>query len=301
MPIALIVHGGASEVPPEEQPAYERGCLAAAEAGWAVLRNGGAALDAVIAAIRIMEDDPTFNAGCGSVLNADGRVQMDAGLMEGTESLAGGVGAIEGVRNPILVARKVLDSMPAMVVGADARRFAAERGIPLCDPDEMITPKQRQKWEKAKQQSSASKKMDTVGCVAMDSQGRIAAGASTGGLSMKVPGRVGDSPQIGCGIYAENGLGGCSVTGDGDAIARVVFAKTACDLIRPDRAAEEAARQAVDYFQSRVAGEAGCILIDGAGRTGWAHNSAHMPVAYLREDVDAPRYFIAKREEREAA
>ena len=302
MSLAIIVHGGAKTIPPEQREAHRRGCLAAVRAGWAILQEGGSSLDAVEAAIRVLEDDPTFNAGLGSELNADGQVQMDAGLMEGAQLQAGAVGGIMGVRNPVSVARRLIDEKPILVVGEAARRYAGERGLELCDPEALITEEKRQSWKEQQEgPEPPAPRNDTVGCVALDSRGNLAAGASTGGLGNHLPGRVGDSALVGCGFYADNQAGGCSMTGEGEEIARVGLARTMVDLMRQSCPAEAAAREGLKILEQRVQGEAGAILIEPEGRIGWAHNSENMAVAYFSSEMDAPAAFTGKQEESEKA
>jgi beta-aspartyl-peptidase (threonine type) len=281
---SLIVHGGAKAIAPGKADANRRGLAAAVEAGSAVLQAGGSALDAAEQAIRAMEDAPVFNAGYGSVLNADGEVEMDAALMEGSQLGVGAVGAIRGVRHPVSVARAVLGATPVLLVAEGARRFAQEQGLELCDPAEMIAPGV----------ASSGGGLDTVGCVARDQHGCVAAGTSTGGLAGKRPGRVGDSPLPGCGLYAMDAVGGVSVSGDGDKIARVLLAARVMQALRGGEARSAAAAtalQAMDW----VGGEAGVILLDARGRLGCAHNSANFamggasserpqPAAWLHQD-----------------
>lgn len=280
--LSLIVHGGATEIPPEETEAYRAGCLAALEAGWAALERGDGALEAVEAALRIFEDDPTFNAGLGSALNADGDAEMDASIMESRELQAGAVAAIRGVRHPISVARRILDEKVVLLVGAGAERFAAEHGAERCDPAELVTEKARQELEEEKG------RQDTVGCVAFDANGVLAAGASTGGLSGKLPGRVGDTPLVGCGIYADERHGACAMTGTGETLIQVALARTTMDLLDECADPEEAAGRAIELLEERVQGEGGCILIDPRGRIGWAHNSRDMACAYRTSGMAAP-------------
>ncbi|HEX8238104.1 MAG TPA: isoaspartyl peptidase/L-asparaginase family protein [Abditibacteriaceae bacterium] len=298
MTLAIIVHGGAHAVPDEDIDAHKAGCTAAVTAGWQVLQRGGSALDAVEAAIRVLEADPTFNAGYGSELNADGEVETDAAIMNGADLAAGGIGAIKGVRHPISVARKVLQSPSVLLVGQGAYRFAQEAGAELCDQQELASEKQRRKWEEKQQASTRSANVsassDTVGCVALDAQGNLAAGTSTGGTNENAAGRIGDSPLIGCGLYADGELGACSLTGDGESITRVVLAKTAVDLLHGERHPEEATAMAMDVLQRRVGGEGGCIMIDRQGRIGWAHNAENMSCAIMSEQMDEPQAFVKK-------
>jgi beta-aspartyl-peptidase (threonine type) len=301
MNVSIVVHGGAHAIAPEKVEATKAGCAAAARAGWSVLDAGGSALDAVEAAIRALEDDPTFNAGYGSELNTEGRAQMDAALMDGATLAAGAVGGIEGVRHPVSVARRVLAAEPVLLVAEGARRFAAEQeGAELCDPAEMVSEERRRAWEQERAEKDRKKRgHDTVGCVALDRHGGLAAGTSTGGTNTNQPGRIGDSPLVGCGLYADNTLGACSMTGDGESIVRVVLAKTAVDLLRNGGHPDEAAQQAMNILRERVDGRAGCILLDPAGRVGWAHNEPNIAVAYQTTGMDAPRAFVHKDEERQ--
>ena len=296
MNLAIMVHGGAKEIYADEAETHKAGCLQATQAGWDVLARGGSALDAVEAAVRVLEDDPTFNAGFGSELNSAGEVEMCAALMDGASLGAGGVGAIQGVRHPITVARRVLEDEPTLLVSHGARRFAETHGAELCDPAQMVSEGKRREWER-KRAAGQRSGHDTVGCVALDRDGNLAAGTSTGGTNTNPPGRLGDSPLPGCGLYADGTLGACSMTGDGESIARVVLAKTAVDLLDGGRHPDEAAQRAMDVLRERVDGRAGCILIDTAGRIGWAHNEPNIAVAYRTSAMDAPHAFVHKCEE----
>jgi len=320
MPISLIVHGGAWDIPDDEVAEHQAGCRAALEAGWRVLERGGAALDAVEAAVHVLEDAPIFDAGIGSVLNRDGDVELDAAIMDGPSLRSGAVAAVRRVRNPITLARRVLESQVILLVGQGAERFAESAGLPLCDPAELIVERERARWQEllaqsefrtqdafgarpADQQTSRpgegdisslpvslppvpplAHPGDTVGCVALDRAGRLAAGTSTGGTANKLPGRVGDSPLIGAGLYADNQTGGCSTTGWGESIMKVLLAKTATDLIGAGHDPMAAARQAIDILARRVGGLGGCILLDSSGRIGFAFNTPRMAYAYRAED-----------------
>lgn len=283
MPIAIAVHGGAGSAAPDDSAdAYQSGCLAAARAGYAVLTRGGSALDAVEVAAVALEDDPLFNAGTGSALNADGEVEMDASIMEGAALDAGAVAAVRAVRNPIRLARLVMQRTPhVLFAGAGAERLARELGLPPCDPASLVTPRARAAWQRART-ALPPPSHGTIGAVALDRAGHLAAATSTGGTRMKRAGRVGDSPLIGAGTYADDLSGACSCTGHGEAIIKVVLAKRACDLLRSGLSPAEAAPRGVLEL-SRVRGDGGLILVDRAGRVGVAFNSARMS----RASIDA--------------
>lgn len=270
---AIIVHGGAGRGSGERREARLAGCREAALVGWKVVQAGGAALDAVEAAVAALEDDPLFNAGTGSSLNRDGEVEMDAAVMSGTLQ-AGAVAAVSRIRNPIRLARTVLeDGRHVLLAGPGACDFARRAGISPVPPETLVTPAQQERWEESH---------GTVGCVAVDREGRIAAGTSTGGIMGKLPGRVGDSPLIGCGTYA-NQAGAASCTGEGEAIIKVLLAKTTVDLLDSGLAAAESATRAIALMARQTAGQAGIILVDRLGTVGYAHNAEEMPVCFITE------------------
>jgi L-asparaginase / beta-aspartyl-peptidase len=290
MPHALIVHGGAWAIPDDEVAAHRDGCRRACAIGWQVLEHGGSALDAVEAAVRLLEDDPAFDAGFGSVLNRDGVVELDAAIMAGEDLCSGAVAAVRRVRNPITLARRVLESQVSLLVAEGAERYAEANGISLCDPAALIVERERERWAALLAQSGAqaqdafimrnAQPGDTVGAVALDRWGQLAAGTSTGGTGNKLPGRVGDSPLIGCGLYADNQTGGCSATGWGESIIKVVLAKMATDLIGACGDPMAAAQAAIAILGQRVGGLGGCVLLDQRGRVGFAFNTPRMAYAY---------------------
>jgi beta-aspartyl-peptidase (threonine type) len=286
---ALIVHGGAKEIAPEREDANRRGCLEALTAGRAILEQGGPAVEAVEAAIQVLESDPTFNAGYGSDLNADGEVEMDAALMDGSNLAIGAVAAIQGVRHPISVARRMLGEPPTLLVGEGARRFAAGQGAELCEPGELIPARPSGSEKKAHDH-------DTVGCVALDSSGQIAAGTSTGGLNETLPGRVGDSPLPGCGFYADNAAGGVAFSGDGESINRVLLAARVMQALERGEPPQAGIEASLTHL-ARVGGEAGGIVLDRFGRVGWAHNSSHFAVAWVTDSMGAPLVRLRQDEE----
>lgn len=284
---AIIVHGGAKTIDPALHDRNRAGTAAAAEAGAAVLRAGGSAVLAAEAAVRVLEDDPVFNAGFGSVLTSDGTVEMDAALMEGTELTLGGVAGVRRVRNPVSVARAMLAARPVLLAGEGAERFATDNGIELVEPETMLSPEALA--------SENSKAHDTVGCVAIDTTGAIAAATSTGGLPGKHPGRIGDSPVPGAGLYADDTLGGCAFSGDGEAILRTMLAAQVMHALERGGSAGEAAEHAIARL-GRVGGEAGAIVVARSGAFGVAHNSDHFALALHSHGLDAPRAGVHRDE-----
>jgi len=272
----LMVHGGAGRYPEQDREAATAACEQAARRGWVVLREGGSALDAVQAAVMSLEDNPLFNAGTGSVLNVQGRVEMDAAIMDGSRLTAGAVAAVSAVRNPVALARVILEQGDTVMrVGSAAEVFAREQGIELLDPDELITARQHRRWQEAQ----GHEDHETVGCVALDARGRLAAATSTGGLFNKPAGRVGDSALIGCGTYADE-RGAVSCTGQGEAIIRSALAMRALGALAPGMGPEQAARHALHWLAQRTGAEAGLILLDHQGEGAVIHNAPNM--AYCR-------------------
>jgi L-asparaginase / beta-aspartyl-peptidase len=294
----ILVHGGAWAIPDDAVEAHQRGVRNAAETGWRVLEQGGTALDAVEETIVAMEEDDTFDAGRGSFLNEDGKVQLDALLMDGATLQAGGVGCVERLRNPIRAARKVLSDSPHIYfVGEGAERFAAAHGIALCANEDLILERELARWKDAKKQKFLTvppefagpppNSHDTVGAVALDAKGNIAAGTSTGGTLNKASGRVGDSSLIGCGCYADNVSAAVSTTGWGEPMMKLVLGKWAADRVELGDAPQQAADQAMDRLRSRLNGHGGIILLDTRGRIGLAHNTPRMAWAWRRPGAEA--------------
>jgi beta-aspartyl-peptidase (threonine type) len=332
----LLIHGGAWAMPDDAIGAHERGISAALDAGWDALNRGGTAIDAVEAAITVMEDDDTFDAGRGSFLTRDGRVQLDALMMNGADLRAGGVACVERLRNPIQAARLVLEKSPHVYfVGAGAERFARQEGMQLIDNTELIVPRERERlmaFQKAEaaghpdttfsghspkpvisteaQRSGETPifrdvdpateareltaevdqslphtlrlddptlhSHDTVGAVALDIHGNIAAGTSTGGTLSKAPGRVGDSSLIGCGCYADNETAAVSLTGWGEPMMKLVLGKWAVDRVAAGNTPQDAATAAIEYLYNRLGGHGGIILLGPDGSIGLAHNTPRM-------------------------
>jgi len=272
---AIIVHGGAGTIKDDSLPARLEGCKVAAQAGWKILEQGGTAADAAEQAVVLLEDNPLFNAGTGSTLNSAGRVEMDAAIMEGHTLRAGAVAAVSGIKNPIKLARRVMeDGRHVMLASEGALLFAREIRFPEVPAEALIV-------ESKKKPSDG--KHGTVGCVAIDGSGRLAVATSTGGISNKLPGRVGDSPLIGCGTYADE-YGAVSCTGQGEAIIRVVLAKSAVDFLHNGVDAQFAAAEGLDLLAVKTGSTAGLIVIDRNGKIGYARNTTHMPVCTVMAD-----------------
>jgi len=282
---------------------YRRGVREGLAAGWKVLQAGGAAIDAVEAAIVTLEEEPVLDAGIGSHLNRDGHVQLDAILMDGASLKSGAVAGVERIRNPIRLARLVLEqSEHMMLVGQGAEQFAREHGFPLCDPEELITEAARLDWQSMRKElrareGAAERPSGTVGAVALDANGSLVAGTSTGGTRGKYPGRVGDSPLIGCGCYADAEAGGISCTGYGEGIMKVVMAKMAADLLRDPRVltphrkkrgaatiAQAVADACIRILQHRAHATGGLILLDREGRPAAAFSTPRMAYGYVEAD-----------------
>jgi beta-aspartyl-peptidase (threonine type) len=308
----LLVHGGAWAIPADAADAHQAGVRAALETGQAILVRGGSALDAVEAAVTVLENDPTFDAGRGSFLTSDGRVQLDALLMDGGRMRAGGVACVERLRNPIQAARLVLEKSPHVYfVGPGAEQFAHSHGMPLIDNSELVLDRERERLAQAKVRQAAGLEdetfsgpeetpphilhddkgpetafaadadptkwgHDTVGAVALDIHGNLAAATSTGGTLNKTPGRVGDSSLIGCGCYADNLAAAVSLTGWGEPIMKLVLGKWATDRVAAGTPPEIAAREAISYLYNRLGGHGGIILLGPDGRFGLAHNTPAM-------------------------
>lgn len=269
---AIIVHGGCGRVDESSLSARGEGAKQAAEAGWKVLRKGGSAVDAVEAAVIALEDNPLFNAGRGSVLNRDGRVEMDASIMDGATRAAGAIAGVTGILNPIRLARRVMEASPhVMLIGAGAEEFARAQGLPQCTEDELIADYRRQEWEN---------EHGTVGAVACDANGRLAAATSTGGTKGKLPGRVGDTPIIGAGTYSDSRIA-VSCTGHGEHIMRMTLSRLAAFLYERCADLERAAQEALQQLEREIGGEVGLIAVDARGSTAFVKDSRHMPVCAI--------------------
>src|ERR1035437_8760603 len=295
----LVLHGGAWAIPDDMVQPHLSGLSIAMAAGWAMLQQGRSALDAAEEAVAIMEDDPTFDAGRGSFLNRDGRVQLDALIMDGATLRAGGVGCVERLRNPVRAARKILSESPHVYfIGQGAEQFAAEHGIPLCNNQDLVIPREVERLREyqaeaarrppsqhgnhlfAPSSDDVTISHDTVGAIALDSNGNIAAATSTGGTLNKAPGRLGDSSLIGCGCYANNESAAVSTTGWGEPIMKLVLAKWTADRISAGNLPEWSAQEAMNYLKQRLNGHGGIIVLNPEGHIGIAHNTPRMAWAF---------------------
>uniref|UniRef100_A0A3B3X3U4 Isoaspartyl peptidase/L-asparaginase n=1 Tax=Poecilia mexicana TaxID=48701 RepID=A0A3B3X3U4_9TELE len=260
MSAVLVVHGGAWSIPDEMAPASVDGVKAAARHGSSVLKSGGSALDAVEAAVRALEDNPTFNAGYGATLNIDGEVELDAIIMDGRTLASGAVSCVKNIANPVSLARAVMEKTShVMLTGKGANQFAESIGINAIPTDKLVTEYEKKEWEKAH---------DTVGAVAVDCAGNVACATSTGGIRNKMVGRVGDSPVIGCGGYADNSSGAVSCTGHGESILKVTLARLILSHVEQGKSVADASRLSLQYMGDRVQGAGGTIVVSPSGQ--WA-------------------------------
>jgi beta-aspartyl-peptidase (threonine type) len=270
----------------------------AAQTGWEILTRGGSALDAVEAAVRLLEDDPVYNAGTGACLTATGEVELDAAIMDGATLRCGAVAAVKDVKNPVVLARLVMErSEHVLLAGPGASAFARTVGLPAHDGALLVTREQRARWERLllahagggqavplERHEDVAAPKGTVGAVARDLRGHLAAATSTGGMVMKLPGRVGDTPVIGCGTYADDALAAVSCTGHGERIIQLTLARHCADLVGQGRSAMEAAEEAIRSLGARLQGDGGVIVLARHGDVGFAHNTPAMSRAWSRPD-----------------
>ena len=287
-PLAIAIHGGAgviepAKMTPQHAAAYRAGLAAALEAGYAILERGGSSLDAVTAAVRTMEDDPQFNAGRGGVLNHEGDAELDAAIMDGHGPRAGAVAGVRHVRNPVELARLVMEKSPhVLLVGEGAEEFALEQGVVLVPRGYFRTEARTRELDEARQtqaeqlRAAAPGTTGTVGAVALDRAGHLAAATSTGGLTNKHRGRVGDSPIVGAGTYADDACCAVSGTGQGEFFIRQVVAYDICALVQYRHLAlAQAVREVIQKLR-RSGGEGGVIAVDRSGNIALDFNSVGM-------------------------
>jgi beta-aspartyl-peptidase (threonine type) len=293
MTIALSVHGGAGVYPPEQMQSAQEGCLAGLLVGWNILQSNGSALDAVEAVVRTLEDNPLFNAGTGSYLTREGNIEMDAGIMDGEMFRVGAVAAVELIKNPIVLARKVLASPQVLLVGCGAQQFALEQGMSLCTREDLLTERVYTRWQqkRAAQVPEVEQKHGTVGAVAVDSAGRLAAATSTGGPMNKYPGRVGDSPLVGCGFYADR-IAAISSTGYGEDFVRFLIARRAAEYAGQGYPVQLAAEEAMAFMTMHTSETGGLIMVDAQGNVGFAKTSLHMSYASMSDRMVEPEIGI---------
>ena len=297
----LVIHGGAgtitrAQMTPDREAAYTAALGEALQAGQQILAAGGTSLDAVVAAIRVMEDQPLFNAGKGSVFTAEGAVELDASIMDGATRQAGAVAGVTRVKNPILAARAVMDrSRHVMLQGGGADVFAEAQGLELVPNGYFHTERRRLQLEQVKQgqealllDHDADHKYGTVGAAALDTHGNLAAGTSTGGMTNKMFGRVGDSPIIGAGTYANNASCAVSGTGQGEYFIRATVARDICALMEyAGLSLAEAARRVVQDTLTGLGGQGGIIAVDRDGGAVFEFNTEGMYRARVAHDTDA--------------
>ena len=295
MKTAIIVHGGAGawQLREDKLPEAMTACEAAAAAGQQRLAAGETALAAVEAAVRILEDCPLLDAGRGSHLNAGGNVEMDAIIMDGRTLNLGAVAAVQRILHPITLARHILtDCEHNFLVAYGAEAFADKIGFPRCEITDLLRDDELEKYDALQKDPDYLTEeivgeegtMGTVGAVAIDKEGNLAAATSTGGTRKKLPGRVGDSPLVGSGAYADNQTAAASATGYGEALMKVVISKQICDFVALGLPAQAACEAAIHVLHARVQGKGGVIAVDNQSRVGFAYNTAAMPHAYSDED-----------------
>lgn len=294
MPIRLIVHGGAWNIPPEQEEAHLQGVSTAVQNTWPLLQSGGSALDAVEHAVRILEADPTFDSGRGAFLNSQGEIELDAMIMDGRSLDFGSVAAVQNLLHPVSLARRLMESPEfRMLVGAGAQTFAEREGFKQLEPEALLTERELAFFEEIRHKPDfrshdpfGPAPGDTVGAVAMDQYGNLAAATSTGGTPRKWPGRVGDSPIPGAGAYADNSCGAASTTGWGESIMKVLLAKTVTDWQERGQNAQEAAEKGIQLLAQKVNGLGGVITIDAQGQYGWAYNTPKMAFAFWNTETN---------------
>lgn len=287
----IIVHGGAWGIPDDVVNDHIKGCEKAVKSGFQVLMDGGTAVDAVEQAVIVLENDPAFDAGTGSFLNAIGEVEMDALIMDGKDMNAGAVGAVKYIKNPVSLARKVLEHPDVVfLVGDGAVEFARISNITLVKTEDLVVGRELERLKKIRADKNFKVKKifeeiyrGTVGAAAIDKEGNLAAATSTGGTPNKFPGRIGDVPIIGAGGYAENGVAAVSSTGWGESLMRIVIAKNTVDFIRTGEPPKTAAKLAIKNLEKKVNGNGGVISVNFKGETGFYFNTPRMAHAFINE------------------
>ncbi len=298
---SIIVHGGAWDIPDGLVDRHVKGCDSAAEIGYQRLVAGASAVDAVVEAVATMEDDPTFDAGVGSVLTQSGKVELDAIVMDGRSLRSGAVAALQRIRNPVRVARAIMSSTPySMLAGEGALEFAIAQGFETCAEEDLLVGRELDDYREyirtgvLRTREHFSGGNDTVGACAVDSEGHVACATSTGGIPRKMAGRVGDSPIVGCGAYADDRVGAASATGWGEQIRAVVLSKATIDIEARLRDPDGSCREAVATLNERVNGYGGLIMVDARGRVGYHHNTPRMAFAFVEGATGRKHAAISK-------
>ncbi|MFW5762223.1 MAG: isoaspartyl peptidase/L-asparaginase family protein [Cyclobacteriaceae bacterium] len=295
----LVIHGGAGNIgnmSPAEENAYRQKLSEALQAGHSILENDGTSLEAVVAAVNIMEDSPLFNAGKGAVFTSEGKNELDASIMDGSNLQAGAVASVTTIKNPINAALAVMTSSPhVMLVGDGAEKFAREQGLEMVDPSYFYTEKRKEQLDRRLQREGSITdfhKWGTVGAVALDKNGNLAAATSTGGMTNKQYGRVGDSPIIGAGTYAENESCAVSATGQGEYFIRGMISYEVAALMKYNKySLEKAAKHAIHKKLQKMGGEGGIISLDRKGNIAVEFNTLGMFRAWKKEGEKAEVYF----------
>jgi L-asparaginase / beta-aspartyl-peptidase len=298
-PITLVIHGGAGTIlkekmTPEKEKIYRQGLQAALDSGFQILKNGGTSVDAVVAAISVLEDNPLFNAGKGSVFTESGKNEMDAAIMSGSDLMAGAVAGVTTIMNPIRAAHAVMTkSEHVMMIGVGAEEFARNQGLIMVDPSYFFDSTRYEQWQKVKQQGASKtalsednsdKKFGTVGAVALDQFGNLAAGTSTGGMTNKKYGRVGDAPIIGAGTYADNQACAISATGWGEYFIRLGVAHDIAALVKyAGLTLQDAADSVIMKKLPALGGDGGVIGLDRAGNLTMTFNTPGMYRGFVRD------------------
>ncbi|XP_023267393.1 isoaspartyl peptidase/L-asparaginase-like isoform X2 [Seriola lalandi dorsalis] len=293
MSAVVVVHGGAWAIPDELAEASVDGVKAAACEGFSVFKRGGNAVDAVEAAVRALEDNTVFNAGHGAALNTDGEVELDAIIMDGSTLASGAVSCVRNIANPVSLARAVMEKTShIMLTGRGANMFAESIGIATIPTETLVTEYERKEWEKHKnyvtgvmEDFNSHWAHDTVGAVAVDCAGNVACATSTGGIRNKMVGRVGDSPIIGCGGYADNFSGAVSCTGHGESILKVTLARLILSQIEQGKSVADASQLSLQYMGDRVRGAGGAIVVSPSGQWAATFTTERMAWAAVESDV----------------
>ncbi|XP_034008194.1 isoaspartyl peptidase/L-asparaginase-like [Trematomus bernacchii] len=302
MSAVVVVHGGAWAIPEDLAKASVDGVKAAARQGSSVLKGGGSALDAVEAAVRALEDNPAFNAGHGAVLNADGEVELDSIIMDGRTLASGAVASVKNIANPVSLARAVMEKTSHVILACrGANLFAESIGMATIPTDELVTENERKEWDKQKnyvtgvmEDFNSQWAHDTVGAVAVDSDGNVACATSTGGIRNKMVGRVGDSPIIGSGGYADNLSGAVSCTGHGESILKVTLARLILSHVEQGKSVADSSQLSLQYMGDRVRGAGGAIVVSPSGQ--WAATFSTERMAWAAVDQDVLWYGLDPKE-----